>query len=184
MNNTIYETDRLILRAPDKSLAKMVLEYYQRNQIFLEEWEPVRNEEFYTKKYHEEQLENDMTLNQKQNQLRLWILKKGEEDKVIGSIGFTNIVWGSFLSCYLGYKLDQEEINQGYMTEALNKGIEIMFEEYGLHRIEANIIPRNTRSLRVTEKLGFQKEGISPKYLNINGIWEDHIHMVLLNEKL
>jgi ribosomal-protein-alanine N-acetyltransferase len=94
------------------------------------------------------------------------------------------MVWGVFLSCYLGYKLDKDEINQGYMTEAIKKGIDIVFSEYGLHRIEANIIPRNKRSLKVTEKLGFYNEGTAYKYLKINGIWEDHIHMVLLNDKV
>jgi [ribosomal protein S5]-alanine N-acetyltransferase len=89
---------------------------------------------------------------------------------------------GAFLSCFLGYKLDGQEINQGYMTEALKKGTEIMFQDFGLHRIEANIMPKNIRSLRVAEKAGFYNEGLSRKYLNINGKWEDHIHMVLLNE--
>jgi len=36
----------------------------------------------------------------------------------------------------------------------------------------------------VTEKLGFYNEGIAQKYLKINGIWEDHVHMVLLNDKV
>jgi ribosomal-protein-alanine N-acetyltransferase len=72
----------------------------------------------------------------------------------------------------------------GYMTEAVKKGIEIMFQDYGLHRIEASIMPRNIRSLKVTQKLGFQEEGLSPQYLKINGKWEDHLHMVLLNHDM
>ena len=91
---------------------------------------------------------------------------------------------GAFLSCYLGYKLDKDEINKGYMTEAVKKGVEVVFNELGLHRIEANIMPRNKASLRVVEKLGFYNEGLAYKYLKINGKWEDHIHMVLLNENL
>lgn len=184
MKNEIYNTERLVLKVLDKISAQMVLDYYLRNRLFLEEWEPVRNEEFYTRMYHEEQLENDMSLIENMNLLRLWIFKKNDENRIIGSIGFSNIVCGAFLSCYLGYKLDKDEINQGYMTEAVKKGIDVVFNEYGLHRIEANIIPRNKRSLRVTEKLGFYNEGTAHKYLKINGIWEDHIHMVLLNDKV
>lgn len=45
-------------------------------------------------------------------------------------------------------------------------------------------MPKNQRSLMVTEKLGFYNEGIAQKYLKINGIWEDHVHMVLLNDKV
>jgi ribosomal-protein-alanine N-acetyltransferase len=36
-------------------------------------------------------------------------------------------------------------------------------------------------SIRALKKLGFAEEGSSPKYLKINGMWEDHIHYVLLN---
>jgi ribosomal-protein-alanine N-acetyltransferase len=70
------------------------------------------------------------------------------------------------------------------MAEALRRGIQIIFEDYGLHRIEASIMPRNQRSIKVTEKLGFVNEGLSRRYLKINGVWEDHIHMVLLNEDM
>jgi ribosomal-protein-alanine N-acetyltransferase len=43
---------------------------------------------------------------------------------------------------------------------------------------------RNKPSLKVVEKLRFYNEGLAYKYLKINGKWEDHIHMVLLNEKV
>ena len=78
----------------------------------------------------------------------------------------------------MGYKLDAALCGQGYMTEAVQKLSEIAFKELGLHRIEANIMPRNAASLRVAEKAGFYREGLALKYLNINGVWEDHIHMV------
>ena len=76
--------------------------------------------------------------------LRLWIFKKGDMSRVIGTVAFNNIIRGAFLSCHLGYKLDKDEINKGYATEAIRKGIDIIFNYYGLHRIEANIMPRNT----------------------------------------
>lgn len=180
----VYETERLMLKVLDESYAEVVLDYYLRNKDFLAQWEPSRGEGFYTKQYHEEQLRKDLSGIQNDNSLRLWIFKKQDESRTIGTIAFNNIVWGAFLSCFLGYKLDKDEINKGYMTEAIKKGIDIMFNEYGLHRIEANIIPRNTPSLRVAEKLGFYNEGLAYKYLKINGKWEDHIHMVLLNDNI
>lgn len=177
-----FETGRLILRPLAPADAGLVLDYYLRNSAFLEEWEPVRSEDFYTPAYHAAQLAADCGQMMEGRMLRLWIFKKGDEERTIGTICFSNIVRGAFLSCFLGYKLDGGEINRGYMTEALEKGIEIMFGQCGLHRIEANILPRNARSLRVVEKLGFREEGIGRKYLRINGVWEDHIHMVLLND--
>lgn len=179
----IYETDRLFLKILDRSSASSILGYYERNREFLEEWEPLRSRNFYTVRYHEEQLDNEIESIQNRSSLRLWIFSKEAPLRIIGCIGFSNIVWGAFLSCHLGYKLDYGEINRGYMTEALKKGIDIIFNEYGLHRIEANIMPRNVRSLRVAQKLGFYNEGLAYKYLKINGRWEDHIHMVLLNPR-
>ncbi|WP_017415469.1 GNAT family N-acetyltransferase [Clostridium tunisiense] len=180
----VYETERLVLKVIDKSYAELVIDYYLNNKCFLEQWEPVKKKEFYTKQYQEEQLDKELSSIENNNALRLWIFKKEDENRIIGTVGFSNIVRGAFLSCTLGYKLDKDEINKGYISEAIQKGIEVMFNEFGLHRIEANIMPKNNRSMRVVEKLGFYNEGLAYKYLKINGKWEDHIHMVLLNEKL
>lgn len=179
----VYETDRLILKVLDKNYAELVFEYYLENKEFLKDWEPTKNKEFYTIFYHEEQLDKDLVEIENYNSLRLWIFKK-DDTKIIGCVSFSNIVRGVFMSCHLGYKLDKDEINKGYMTEAIKKGIDIIFNEFELHRIEANIMPRNISSLKVVEKLGFHNEGVAYKYLKINGEWEDHIHMVLLNDKL
>ena len=78
-------------------------------------------------------------------------------------------------------KLDKEFVGRGYMTEVVNKVLEIAFEDLKLHRIEANIMPRNIPSIKVVQKCGFEKEGVSKKYLNVNGVWEDHYHFVKLN---
>jgi ribosomal-protein-alanine N-acetyltransferase len=39
----------------------------------------------------------------------------------------------------------------------------------------ANYMPRNDRSGRLLERLGFEKEGIAKRYLKIDGLWEDHV---------
>ena len=91
---------------------------------------------------------------------------------------------GAFQSCHLGYQLDERAINQGFMTEALRRAIAFVFDELQLHRIEANVMPRNLRSSRVLAKLGFVEEGLARQYLKINGVWEDHIHYVMLNDKV
>lgn len=182
----VFETDRLILKVLDGTFAEQVLDYYARNRSFFAEWEPSRPDSFFTVEAQKNQLEKDYRDIAEKRALRLWVFKKEDMcgSRIIGTIAFNHIIWGSFLSCIAGYKLDSEEINKGYVTEALKKGIEIMFKEYKLHRVEANIMPKNVRSLRVAEKLGFYNEGLARRYLRINGKWEDHIHMVLLNEEL
>jgi Acetyltransferases, including N-acetylases of ribosomal proteins len=180
----LYETGRLILKVLNGSDTGKVLDFYVRNKDFLEEWEMQKEPIFYKEEFHRIQLERDLQNIQNGSLLRLWIFKKGNEGRIIGTAAFSNIVRSPFLSCFLGYKMDKDEINKGYMTEALKRGIDIMFNNYGLHRIEANIMPKNKRSLRVVEKLDFYNEGTSYKYLKINGKWEDHIHMVLRNKDM
>ena len=70
------------------------------------------------------------------------------------------------------------------MTEAVRKVTEFAFADLGLHRIEANVMPRNEASAAVLKKCGFRMEGSSQKYLKINGRWEDHLHYVILNESM
>ena len=70
----------------------------------------------------------------------------------MGSIGLNDVVWGAFCSAFLGYKLDAAYTGKGYMTEAVRLVVEYAFTQLGLHRIEANVMPRNTASLRVVEK--------------------------------
>ncbi len=179
----MHETERLLLKVLDRSHAEQVLDYYVRNKDFLKEWESLRGKEFYTQSCQEQLLDEDFRDMENNISLKLWIYKKEDTGRIIGMVTFTNIVRGVFLSCFLGYKLDKDEINKGCMTEAVAKGIDIMFEDYGLHRIEANIMPKNVRSLRVVNKLGFYNEGTARDYLKINGKWEDHVHMVLLNKR-
>ncbi|MCX7772950.1 MAG: GNAT family N-acetyltransferase [Clostridia bacterium] len=181
---TNYHTDRLRLRVLDGADAKRVYDYYDRNRDFLEEWDPHRPAGFYTVSYQQQVLEKEDKAFREGSMIKLWIEPRHDPSKVIGFIVFNNIIRGCFLSCHLGYKLDKDYINKGYITEALRKGIDIIFNDYQLHRIEANIMPKNVRSLRVAEKLGFYHEGIAKKYLKIHGIWEDHIHMVLLNDNV
>ena len=59
-------------------------------------------------------------------------------------------------------------------TRAVRLAVRFAFEHAGLHRVQPAIIPRNVRSVRVAEKVGFRLEGRALRYLKINGVWEDH----------
>lgn len=179
---SIYETKRLILKILKPRDAIRVLDYYERNRDFLNEWEPQKTDAFYTVNYQRNSIKQDLINFKFDNSVRFWISTIENPNKLIGSICFSNIIMGNFKSCFLGYKLDKDEVNKGYMTEAIKKGAEIIFNDFGLHRIEVNIIPRNARSLRVAEKLGLEKEGYSKRYLEIKGKWEDHIHFAMYND--
>jgi len=57
------------------------------------------------------------------------------------------------------------------------------FEDLHLHRIQVSIIPRNKASRRVMDKLGLREEGTAERYLEINGVWEDHVRYALTSEE-
>ncbi len=179
----VYETERLVLKVIDGSFAELVLDYFNRNREYLREFDPLRSENFYKLENRKNAVEQELIEIIDGKQLRLWIFKKEDIgfERIIGTICFSNITKGFFLSCYVGYSIDCSEANKGYISEVLKKGIAVMFDEYKLHRIEATVMPKNISSLKVLEKLNFKNEGLSEKYQKINGKWEDHLHMVLLN---
>jgi ribosomal-protein-alanine N-acetyltransferase len=69
------------------------------------------------------------------------------------------------------------------MTEALRAAAAYAFGELGLHRLEANIQPDNAASLALARRVGFRKEGYSPRYLRIDGAWRDHERWALLADE-
>ena len=62
--------------------------------------------------------------------------------------------------CDLGYALNRAHWRHGYIGEALHAALAFGFGSLGLHRVEADIDPRNAASLRTVERLGFQREGL------------------------
>ncbi len=93
---------------------------------------------------------------------------------IAGCININNIIRGSFLSASLGYYATAPFAGRGYMLEGLQLAVEYAFSTLGLHRLEANIQPGNTRSIQLVKRCGFEKEGISSHYLFIEGAWRDH----------
>ena len=114
------------------------------------------------------------------NQAGYWVLAKGGE--LAGVINISEIVRGSFHSGYLGYYAFVPHCNQGYMTSGLREVMRNAFRKLGLHRLEANIQPGNEASRRLVQRLGFRREGFSPRYLKIAGRWRDHERWALTVE--
>ncbi|PAD66479.1 hypothetical protein CHH83_23805 [Bacillus sp. 7586-K] len=106
---------------------------------------------------------------------------KIENDELIGTIGLFRILRGPLQSAIVGYSLDKNNNGKGYATEAVKLIVNYGFTTLKLHRIEAGVMPHNISSIKVLEKAGFEKEGISKKNVKINGRWEDHQTLAIIN---
>ena len=105
------------------------------------------------------------------------------EGRFAGEINLSSIQRGPFQSAYVGYWIDEAVAGQGYTPEALEVLARFAFAEPRLHRIQVSIIPRNTASRRVVEKLKIRDEGVAERYLEINGVWEDHVRYAITSEE-
>lgn len=101
----------------------------------------------------------------------------------VGEVSLGSVQRGPFQSANVGYWIDESHAGRGYMPEAVAVVLRFAFEQLGLHRVEAAIVPRNERSRRVAVKLGMREEGTSDRFLQIRGVWEDHVRYAITTEE-
>ncbi len=100
-----------------------------------------------------------------------------------GEVNVNAVQRGPFQSAYLGYWVDEQQAGNSYVPEAVVAVLKFAFEELKLHRVQISIVPRNSASLRVVEKLALRNEGVAQRYLEINGVWEDHVRFAITAEE-
>jgi ribosomal-protein-alanine N-acetyltransferase len=101
----------------------------------------------------------------------------------VGVVNISEIVLGPFRSAYLGYYAFEPFAGRGLMRKGFELVLTTAFRTLKLHRLEANIQPANLASRRLVKRLGFTREGLSPRYLKIAGRWRDHERWALLSEE-
>jgi [ribosomal protein S5]-alanine N-acetyltransferase len=111
-----------------------------------------------------------------------FLVRHRECGALVGFANINNIVRGSFRSGYLGYAGFGSHAGRGLMTAGVSAVLSRAFGELGLHRVEANIQPSNSRSIALVRRLSFQREGYSPAYLLVDGEWRDHERWAMLAE--
>ena len=119
----------------------------------------------------------------KSDERNIAFLVFSRSDDLVGYVGVSEIVRGSFLSAYLGYYVFAPFQQRGFMSAALGRVVSELFRRHGLHRVEANIQPDNVASIRLVRRLGFRKEGVSLRYLKIKGKWRDHERWAVTREE-
>jgi [ribosomal protein S5]-alanine N-acetyltransferase len=101
----------------------------------------------------------------------------------VGEVSLGSVQRGPFQSGNVGYWVDESHAGHSYMPEAVAVVLRYAFEQLGMHRVEAAIVPRNARSRRVADKLGLRDEGTSERFLQIRGVWEDHVRYAITSEE-
>ncbi len=87
------------------------------------------------------------------------VLKANPEAGVIGRCGY-NYWLRRDRRASIGYDLGYAYWGSGIMTEAVRAMVRFGFEQMRLNRIEADTDAENYGSMRVLEKVGFQREGM------------------------
>lgn len=173
-------TARLLLRTPAETDRAAFLATRAANHAYLQPWEPLRPPES-----PEEGFTRLLASADSETTQRAFIFAA---HTLVGGIAFSNISRGPFQNATTGYWLTESAQGHGYMQEALLAMLAHGFTAVtagglGLHRIECNVMPRNARSITLARRVGFREEGFSPRYLQINGVWEGHLRFAMTVEE-
>ena len=176
-------TERMYMHLAHPRLAARVADFNLRNKQDMMDVEPRRPSAYYEKKGIKMYLRADYKDAMRGSDFRYYLTLKGS-DEIIGTVCIGQVMFGSVKSCVLSYKIDKDYRGKGYCSEAVAEIIYFAFNTLRLHRIEAQVMPRNEKSLAVMRKFGFENEGLSKKCFEINEKWEDHYRFALLNEEI
>lgn len=164
----------IYLKQLEMADAADLLDLRLQNRAAFQPFEPIREETYYTLEGQEKDIATGMLGAQNDQSYTFGIFLQ-DTDELIGRIALTGIVRGPFQNANMGYFIAQSRQGKGYATMAVTHCVDLAFQELGLHRVQAAVMPWNKPSLRVIEKAGFRREGLAEKYLKINGVWEDHV---------
>lgn len=172
--------DGVVLRELRRDDAAALAAAYARNRVHLAEWEPVRDEPFFT--VAGQQVEVGLQLDSAVAGGSFPLVLESDE-AIVGRFTLSGVVRGPFQSANLGYWVDGTLTGRGIATSAVAAVVRIARDDLGLHRIQAATLPHNTGSQRVLERNGFTHIGFAPTYLKIAGRWQDHeLFQVILHD--
>jgi ribosomal-protein-alanine N-acetyltransferase len=109
-----------------------------------------------------------------------FLICRSMDGRIVGTVSLFMICRKSFRNAVVGYMVGVPYARLGYGTEALKLIVRFAFGPLKLHRLEANIQPDNAASLALVRRVGFQREGYSPRFLKIGGRWRDHERWAIL----
>lgn len=172
--------DGIYLRYLEVQDAAARLEFYRNNRDFFDRYSGTRPDDFYTLDYQQEAITSGLASQQDDEDYFFGVFL-ANSDTLIGTVSLTEVIRGPVQAAWIGYSMDQAHNGQGYATQAVQLVTDYAFRELKLHRLEAGVMPHNAASLRVLAKAGYAEEGLMRQNLLINGQWEDHLHLAIIN---
>jgi RimJ/RimL family protein N-acetyltransferase len=111
-----------------------------------------------------------------------WGLALRDTNTVIGTVTLFNLSLSKGRA-EIGYAMGSAHWGRGYMNEALKALIVHAFDVMDFRRLEADVDPRNTASIRTLERLGFQREGFLRERWHVGGELQDAFFYGLLKRE-
>lgn len=102
----------------------------------------------------------------------------------VGQLTVGNIQRGAVRTAWIGYWVDEAHAGKGIATAAVALGVDHCFGAVGLHRLDATVQPSNMASQKVLGKIGFRREGLLERYMDVNKRWRDHLLFALTVEEV
>ncbi|KEO82295.1 GNAT family N-acetyltransferase [Tumebacillus flagellatus] len=173
--------NRVYLRPLTQEDVASLVRYHERNQEFFVQFEPTRPGHSYSGEAVVQQIERAAQAWDRDEAYLFGVFSQ-EADELVGRIGINFVRRGPQQSGMIGYSIDQAQNGKGLGSEAVRLCTGFGFEQLGLHRMEAGIMPINTGSKRLVAKAGYQFEGIHRKSLLVQEVWVDLEHWAILDE--
>ena len=173
--------ERVLLRPPALGDYAQWARLREDSRAFLAPWEPIWPADDLTK------LSFRRRIRRYQREIRNgtgypFFVFSPDAETLLGGLTLAQVQRGVTQSAVLGYWMGAAYAGRGFMGAAVRAVVVFAFDTLHLNRIEAACLPHNAASIRLLEKVGFQREGYARKYLCIDGRWQDHLLCGLLRD--
>lgn len=183
MHALTHQTPRLILRAMRESDRAAWIDAHVASVTHFAPWMPRGDPAQTFDQQFDAQLTRavDGAVN---DAIYVFVAEHRVDHDLVAFLSLAQVWRGPFQNAYAGWRVSAPRAAQGYGTEAVRGLLDLAFAPrpigVGLHRVQANVIPTNTASLKLARRVGFREEGYAVDYLEIDGRWQDHVMFALV----
>ena len=173
----VIKTSRLVLRWTSEDDIDSIYEIFSDPQV-MRYWSvtPLANREAAA------DMQREIAEGNLKDSAWKWGLALSDSNKLIGTCTLFNLNLSNGRA-EIGYAMGRSYWGNGYMNEALKALVKHAFDVVQLRRLEADVDPRNTASIRTLERLGFQREGYLRERWHVGGEIQDALFFGLLKRE-